>query len=308
MRSYLAMRVIYSAFTVFGVLVVVFFVLRLSGDPVGLMVPEGATLEDVAALRRQLGFDQPVYVQFALFLGRAVRGDFGVSLGYQRPAMALVVERLPATAELAIPALLLSICIGLPIGIITALRPHAWYSNAGMLLALLGQSVPSFWVAILLILFFAVRLGVLPTSGRGSLVYLILPSVSLAMHSMASLVRLTRSAMLEVLGEDYIRTARAKGLGERVVIFKHALRNAAIPIMTIVGLQMGALLSGAVITEMIFAWPGVGRLVIQAIYRRDFPLVQAAVVVIACIYVLINLAVDLSYVWLNPRIQYGSRR
>jgi ABC-type dipeptide/oligopeptide/nickel transport system permease component len=244
-------------------------------------------------------------VQYAKFLARPVRGDFGNSLWQNQPALELVLDRLPATLQLTLAAMAISVAVSVPAGIIAAIKRGSVFDSMVMLATLLGQSIPVYWLGLMLILTFGVRFEVLPTSGTGSVAHLILPAVTLAAYVMARNARLVRSGMLDVLSQDYIRTARAKGLVERIVVLRHGLRNAAIPVVTMLALDFGALLGGAVITETIFAWPGVGRLVMQAIFQRDFPLVQAAVFVVAVTFVLINVAVDLVYTVLDPRIRLG---
>jgi ABC-type dipeptide/oligopeptide/nickel transport system permease component len=250
-----------------------------------------------------MGFNDPFLVQYWRFLRGAVQGNFGESLRHGQPAMRLVLERLPATFELAGAAMLIALCVAIPAGILSAVRRNTASDYCSTVVALLGQSMPTFWLGIMLILVFSVWLRVLPSSGRGDLEHLLLPAVTLGLFTTARMMRLTRSGMLEVLGQDYIRTARAKGLGEPPVVWKHALRNAAVPIVTIAGLELGALLGGSVVTETIFAWPGVGRLSVQAIYNRDYPVVQAAVFVLATTFVVVNLLVDLVYTSLDPRIR-----
>lgn len=301
---YVLARVPQAVLVVLGVMTVCFFAIRLTGDPARLMVSLEAGEEQVAAIRQEMGFDQPLSRQFVRFLARAVRGDFGASLRFKgQPAMALVLERFPATIQLAVVAVALSAAVSLVLGTLAATRRGSAGDTAAMTLALIGQAMPTFWLGILLILVFAVFLGWLPTSGRGGIEHLVLPAVTLASFSMARTTRLVRSCMLEVLSQDYIRTARSKGLRELAVVTRHALRNAAIPIVTIVGLDFGHMLGGAVITETIFSWPGVGRLAVESIYARDFPVVLAVVVVVASVFVAVNLAVDLLYVRLDPRIR-----
>lgn len=292
--------------------VVVFFLARLTGDPVPLIVAGAPTMteEQAIALRKALGFYGPLHEQFITFVSRAAHGDFGTSVWQGRPALELVLDRLPATALLAGAALSFAVAVAVPIGALAARWHRTGFDRAVMLLALVGQSVPNFWLGLMLILVFAVDLRWLPTSGFGETwesrpVHLVLPAVTLGMFSLARLSRLTRSTLLEVLGRDHVRTARAKGLDESVVFRRHVLRNGLIPIVMILALDLGALLSGAVVTETIFAWPGVGRLMFQAIERRDFPLVQAGVVVIAVVYTTLNLAADLLASRLDPRISYG---
>jgi peptide/nickel transport system permease protein len=306
MGRYIVRRLLQAVLVVFGVVTVVFFVLQLTGDPVRLMLGESGSEEDIANVRRQLGLDRPLHEQYLAFLGKAVRGDFGESIRQRgRPAMAIVLDRYPATLRLAFLALGLSVLLATMFGVISAIKRYSLLDNVVMFLALFGQSVPNFWLGIMLILIFAVQLGWLPSQGygEGSPKYLLLPMLTLAAPGLARLTRLVRSGMLDILGHDYVRTARAKGLHESRVIFGHALKNAAIPLVTIIGLDMGALLGGAVVTEQIFAWPGVGLEVILAINGRDFPVVQAAVFVVATSFVLINLIVDLLYTWLDPRVR-----
>ncbi len=282
----------------------VFLLVHLSGDPALLMLPMEATPEDIARFRDAMGFNDPLYIQYLRFLKNALQGDFGESLRIGQPAFSLVLERLPATLELTFASIFIAVLVGVPAGILAASRRYTSWDTAAMGGAVLGQAVPVFWLGIMLILLFGVTLGWFPTHGRGTLSHLVLPAVALSSFSTASIARLTRSAMLETLEQDYVRTAWSKGLPGRVVILIHALRNALIPVVTIIGIQFGILLGGAVITETIFAWPGVGRLVIQAVYGRDFPVVQAVVIVVASGFVLINLFVDIIYMLLDPRIRY----
>lgn len=305
MTGYVFSRLLYAAFVVFGVSVAVFFLIRIGGDPSALYLPPEATLEDIERFRQQMGFDRPLLEQYIEFLGRAVQGDFGQSLRYEQPAMQLVLERVPATLQLSGVALLLSILISAPLAIAAAIWRGTWIDRAGLLISLVGQSFPVFWLAIMLILIFSEKLRLLPPSGRNGWETLVMPSIALAAYSTAIITRLLRSNMIEVLQSDYVRTARGKGLSERRVIFKHALRNAAIPTLTVLGLQVGALLGGAVITEEIFAYPGIGRLAIQAISNRDFTVIQAFVLFMAVLIVLINLTVDLCYGLLDPRLRKG---
>jgi peptide/nickel transport system permease protein len=305
MGTYIRRRLLQAVIVVWGVSVLVFFLLRLApGDPVLLLLAESAGPEQIAEARAKWGLDKPIYVQYGVFLNRAVHGDLGDSLFFQEPALSILLERMPATLQLSAAALLFSLSIAIPIGILSALRRDTFWDYLGTNIAMLGQAIPPYWLGIMLILIFSVNLRWFPTSGRGTLRHLVLPAVTLGSVLMALVTRLVRSGMLDVLGEDYVRTARAKGLQERTVIVRHALRNILIPLVTVIGLQLGALFGGAVITESIFAWPGVGRLALQAISARDYPLVQASVLVISVIYVFLNLAVDLIYVYLDPRIRY----
>jgi peptide/nickel transport system permease protein len=298
---YIVRKLTHTLFVAFGVVTLVFVALRMSGDPAATMLPGDASVEELRDLRHALGLDQPLHVQYVRFLVSALTGDFGASLRHQEPAMTLVMERLPATLELAFAALLLSVAIGVPLGIIAALHRGRMADVLAMAFAVVGQATPYFWMGIMLILIFAVELQWLPTSGRGGLERLILPAVTLGTHFMAVLARLTRTSMLETLGQNYVTTARAKGLTERVVVLVHAFKNAAVPVVTLIGLQFGTLLGAAVVTETIFAWPGVGRLAVQSIFVRDYPVVQAGVFVLALSFVTINLLVDLLYGWLDPR-------
>jgi peptide/nickel transport system permease protein len=301
--TYLLRRLLQSLLVLFGVSFVVFLILYLTGDPALILLPPDATVEDVRRFRETMGFNDPFIVQYGRFLGGALRGDFGQSVRHGESAFALVVERLPATFELSGAALLVALCLAIPAGIVSAVRRNTPVDYVSTVTALLGQSMPTFWLGIMLILVFSVQLNLLPSSGRGGLEHLILPAITLGLFTTARIMRLTRSGMLEVLGQDYIRTARAKGVSDQPVVWKHALKNAAIPIVTIVGIELGTLLGGAVITETIFAWPGVGRLSVQAIYNRDYPVVQAAVFLLASTFVMVNLVVDVLYTYLDPRIR-----
>lgn len=303
MSSYLVRRAFRALLVVVGVSFISFAVLFLSGDPTDTMVGEDWTVEEVQKLRRDMGLDRPWFIQYITYASRAVRGDFGESLRYRQPAFELIAERIPATLELTFVALVLSIVIALPVGVLSATKRGSAYDQGGMVFALFGQAMPVFWLGLMLILVFGVFLRWVPVSGRGGLDQLILPSITLATYSLARNTRVIRSSMLEVLGQDYVRTARAKGLAEQLVIYLHALRNALIPVVTIVGLEFGHLLGGAVIVETIFAWPGIGRLMIQAVYTKDFPLVQASVTIAALSFVSINFFVDFIYSYLDPRVR-----
>jgi ABC-type dipeptide/oligopeptide/nickel transport system permease component len=294
-----------SFVTLWGVSILVFVILRvLPGDPAKMLLPEGAPHSAVEELNRQLGLREPLYVQYAIFLHSVFRGDFGQSFQYRSPALAVVVERIPATIHLTLAAMALTIGFGVLIGIVAAVRPGTTYDYTGTIVAVLGQSLPNFWLGIMLILLFGVTLRWLPTSGFQSWQHLILPSITLAAYPTALVARLTRSSMLEILSQDYIRTVRAKGLSEWGVVLRHAFKNATIPVLTVIGLQIGTLLGGAVITESVFAWPGMGKLVVDAIFFRDFPVVQTILILSATIFVLINLLVDVLYTFIDPRIRY----
>ena len=269
-----------------------------------LMLPGDASDQEIEELREQLGFNDSIPEQYGRFAYNAVQGDLGNSLYFNAPVIKIVLERLPASLELAIAAMFVALAVGIPLGIISAVRHGSMLDMGSMLVALFGLSMPHFWLGIMLMLFFSVFLGWLPTSGRGTLAHLIMPALSLGLPLMAMFARLTRSVMLEVLNLDYIRTARAKGLRETIVISKHALKNALIPLVTVAGMQFSAILGGTVIIETVFAWPGLGRLVVQAIFRRDYPLVQGIVFVLALIFVGMNLIVDILYVYLDPQISY----
>jgi len=290
--------------TILGVVTLVFFLVHMiPGDPVELMLGETAARADLEQLRADLGLDRPVTEQYGRFLLGFFRGDLGTSFFYRRPVREVIAEKLPATVELALAAMCLALLIALPLGIAAAVRKDTAVDRSAMFASLAGISMPNFWLGPLLIILFSLRLGWLPVSGREGVSSIVLPAVTLGTALAALLSRMTRSAMLDVLGEDYLRTARAKGLPERFVIFKHALRNALLPVLTIVGLQFGALLSGAVITENVFAWPGLGTLLIQAIHARDYPLVQGCVLVISLGYVAANFLTDLLYSLSDPRVK-----
>jgi ABC-type dipeptide/oligopeptide/nickel transport system permease component len=308
MLQYILKRLWHTVYVIIGISMISFFFIHLSGDPVLLMLPGDASDQEIEELREQLGFNDPLYVQYVRFASKAIRGDFGESLYYHVPVMELVIERLPASLELAVAAMVFALVLAVPIGIISAVRRGSMLDMGSMLGALLGLSMPHFWLGIMLMLLFSVHLGWLPTSGRGTMAHLIMPAVSLGLSLMAMFARLTRSVMLEVLSLDYIRTARAKGLREEIVISKHALKNALIPLVTVAGMQFGFLIGGTVIIETVFAWPGLGRLVIQAIFSRDYPLVQAIVFVLSLLFVGMNLLVDILYVYLDPQISYSEEK
>lgn len=304
MGRYILKRLWHTVYVVVGISVISFFFIHLSGDPVSLMLPPDATHAEIEALRQQLGFNDPLPVQYWRFATHAIRGDLGMSLQQRVPALDLILERLPASLELAGAAMLIALIVSIPIGILSAVKRGSIWDFTSMLGALFGLSMPHFWLGIMMILLFSVTLGWLPTSGRGTLAHLVMPSLSLGLSLMAMFARLTRSVMLDVLNQDYVRTARAKGLREKLVIGKHALKNALIPLVTVAGMQFGFLIGGTVIIETVFAWPGVGRLVVQAIFTRDYPLVQAAVLVLSVLFVLINLVTDLIYLYLDPQISF----
>ena len=300
---YIARRAIAALLVVWAAVTAVFFLTRLSGDPAAMLIDPSATAEQYETLRRHFGLDQPVLVQYARFLMGVTRGDLGDSFLYNEPAINIILMRLPATAGLAISALVLAVLIAVPLGILSAVRRNSPLDYGISLITSIGQSIPSYWFGLMLILLFAVRLHVLPTSGFGEIRHLILPAVTLALAPTAKYLRLTRSEMLGILGQDYIRTARAKGVRERFVLARHALKNASIGLVTLIGTDLGYLLGGAVITETVFAWPGIGTLMINSVLNRDYPMVMALVMVITFIVVITNLLVDLLYAALDPRIR-----
>ena len=305
MRRYALKRILLGILTVLLVSMIVFAASRLSGDVVYLLLPQDATKEEVASLRAKLGLDKPLPIQYLYFLKGAVQGDFGKSYRYtNRQAIEVVMERLPATIQLAFSAFIISIIFGLLLGVFSATRRDSLTDTGAKLFALIGQSMPSFWVSIMAVLIFAVKLGWLPTSGQGGLKYLILPATTTAWFSIASILRLTRSSMLDVLDSEYIKMARIKGNPNYLIIWKHALRNAFIPIVAMAGIQLAHLLGGVVIAETIFNWPGLGSLILEGVNSRDYALVQAGVLVISVTFVTINLAVDLVYGFIDPRIRY----
>jgi peptide/nickel transport system permease protein len=306
MVRYLIGRLAASLGVILALTLVVFGLVHLAGDPIVVMLQgTGASEQDLAALRAELGYDQPIHVQYWRFLKGLARGEMGRSLRYHVSALSVVRERAPATIQLAVVAMFIGVVVGIPLGIISALRPGTIVDHLATLVALIGQSVPGFWLGIVAVLLFAVSLGWLPAGGIGGAKHLVLPAVTLATFPMARLVRITRSSMLEVINADYITTARAKGVRERAVVLRHALKNACIPIVTIGGLCLGELLGGSVVTETIFSWPGLGLLTVQAVYARDLPLLQACVFVMSLGYLVCNLVVDLLYGFLDPRITYS---
>ena len=300
---YVAVRVLQLVPTLIGVTLFAFIVIRLSGDPTSVLLPAEATEAQRAAFRQAYGLDRPILEQYVRYVWRLLHGDFGVSLFQGEPALRLVLDRLAATVQLAATAIGIVVLVGIPLGVLAAVRRGTIVDYVTLSLVALGQSVATFWLGLMLILLFAVAWRLVPPSGYGSAVQIILPAFTLAAYYIAVAARLTRSGMLEVLAQDYIRTARAKGLSERFTVFRHALRNAIIPILTVLGIQIGDLLAGSVVTETVFAWPGVGTLALDAILRRDYPLVQAVIVVLAVIYATVNLTVDLLYAWVDPRVR-----
>lgn len=305
MALYLFRRLGQAVLVVIGVTLVVFFLARLApGDPVDLMLPDDAPPETRVMLRHSLGFDRPLYVQYGIFIGNALRGDMGTSLYYRKPCLGIILEYLPNTLLLTVVSMAVCLLIGVPAGILAALKRDSILDYAVTTMALLGRSMPDFWLGLMLMLIFSVELHLLPTSGIGTPQQLVMPALTLGAALMGIIMRLTRSGMLEVMSEDYIRTARAKGIGGWLVISRHALKNTLIPLVTVLGLQLGSLLSGAAIVETVFAWPGVGRVLVAAIGARDYPLIQAGVLFVSIIFVFANLAVDLAYAFIDPRIRY----
>jgi peptide/nickel transport system permease protein len=303
MGRFVLVRASHALLVVLGVSVVAFALLHLSGDPAAILLPPSATREDIELYRHQLGLDRPLPVQYIDFLSKAVRGDFGSSYRHNQPALGLVLERVPATLELSGSALLLALVVSVPLGILAAIKRGSVFDQASLVLSVVGQAFPVFWLGIVLIIVFAENLRWLPASGRGSPQNLVMPALVLSAYSMAVIARILRSSLLDVLNADFVRTAHAKGLSGRAVLLGHALKNAALPVVTVGGLQIGTLLGGAVITEEVFAYPGMGRLAVQAISNRDFSVVQVFVMVMAVLIVAINFLTDLLYAWLDPRVQ-----
>jgi ABC-type dipeptide/oligopeptide/nickel transport system permease component len=304
MTRFLVQRLLQMVGVFLIISMVVFMLLVLTGDPIELLLPPAADINQVEALRTQLGLDQPWYVQYAKFVRSALRGDLGTSFYFHEPAIRLVLERLPASLELVIWTMIASTVIAIPLGVMAATARGSWLDRAVLVGSLVGISAPTFWIGIVLIALFVVALGWLPSSGRGTWAHLVLPVVTLAFYRVALFIRLIRAGMLDVLNQDYIRTARAKGLYERLVIYRHALKNTLIPLVTIGGIQMGGLIAFAIVTEKIFAWPGMGRLLLTSIERLDYPIVVAYAIVTAGLFVAINLTVDVLYAVIDPRIRY----
>jgi peptide/nickel transport system permease protein len=304
MARYLVKRLVAGFICLIGISLIIFFAVRLSGDVTQLLLPEDARKEDFVRLRAELGLDKPIPVQYALFLKEAAKGNFGSSTRFNRPALELVLGRLPATLQLASMAFSIAVVFGLLFGVTSATKRGSPLDLLVRLGALVGQSVPSFWLGLMFIMVVAVRLGLLPTSGRGGVSHMILPAVTLSLFSVAAISRLARSAMLNVLGSDYIKMARLKGCSERRVIWKHALKNASIPVVTLAGLQMAQVIGYGVVVESVFAWPGIGKLIVDAVFARDYAVVQAGVTFLSVIYIIINIGVDLLYGILDPQIRY----
>ncbi len=303
MLRYLLGRLVSALVTLLVVSLVVFVVARLSGDPVRLMLPVEASNEEVTRVRQQLGFDRPLPVQYLEFVTRAARGDLGMSLRYQQPALGIILARLPATAALATAAMAIALLIAIPAGILAAAGRGGVVDAVARGLSLIGQALPAYWLGIMLIIVFAVSLRWLPAAGAGSPAHLVLPAITLGLWPTARISRVLRASLLEALNGDYVRTARAKGVAESRVVLQHALGNALLPAITVVGLSFGIVFGGAIITETVFAWPGVGRLLLDAVSQRDYPLVQAIVLTFAVVFLIINLGVDLLYGALDPRVR-----
>ena len=319
MLGYLVKRILQCIFVLFCVSLVVFIIMYYSGDPVEMMLPPEATEKQVEDLRRYLGLDQPFHVQYYSFVRNALRGDLGKSFVFNKPAVALIVERIPATLELAVSAMVMAVIIGIPAGMYAAMRPNSWLSKTIMTGSLLGISLPVFWLGIILVLIFSVMLGWLPSSGRGEtalvagirlgfitrsgFLHLILPAMTIAIFQLALIIRLVRAGMMEVMLQDFIKFLKAKGLSERRVVFIHALKNILIPVVTIVGLQLGNIIAFAIVTESIFAWPGMGKLVIDSIHGLDRPVVLAYLLIVSLMFVILNFLVDVVYTFLDPRIR-----
>ncbi|MGV3650607.1 MAG: ABC transporter permease [Devosia sp.] len=321
--TFIIRRLLQSLVVIIGVTLITFLALQMSGDPTYLYVSERATEEEIIQTRAALGFDRPLHEQYLSFIGKLVQGDFGNSLSYKRPALGAVLEALPATIELTLFAMMLAIVVAIPLGVAAALNRGTPVDGSIMTVAMAGQSIPSFWLGIMMIMFLGLQLRFLPISGHvpfimpliqgdvvrafsqlpQALYYLIMPGFAVAFYSISRNARLVRSSMLEVLGQDYVRTARAKGISETAVVIRHALRNAWLPVVTMIGLEFGFLLGGVVVVEMVFSWPGIGRLIFNAINQRDIPVVQAAVVILALVFITLNLIVDLIYAKIDPRVK-----
>ena len=304
MKQFVLKRMGYAALSLILLSLIIFLLVRLTGDPTVLLVEPGASKEDMAAVRVQLGLDRPIWVQYGQFVSSLLRGDLGHSFYYRTPVLELYMSRFPHSLMLALAAMAFSLIVGIPTGIIAAVRVNQWWDSAGKIFALLGLSLPSFWVGLVMILFFSVYLGWLPSSGSGSVAHLIMPAFALGWYFAAAHMRLTRSAMLEVLGSEYVKLARLKGLPEALVIAKHAFKNALIPVLTLAGINLVIMVNVAVVVETVFAWPGVGRLLFEGISFRDFPVVQATVLINGAMVVVVSFLVDVLYAVIDPRIRF----
>jgi peptide/nickel transport system permease protein len=306
MKKFIIKRLGLAIVTLFLLSLTIFLLMRVTGDPAVLLAEPGASQADLDAIRTQFGLDKPLWIQYASFITHLIRGDFGQSFYYRTDVFELYLSRLPASLLLASAAMIFSLIIGIPTGIIAAVRVNQWWDSAGKIFALLGLSMPSFWVGLIMILFFSVYLGWLPSSGSGTVLHLVMPSIALGWVFAAAHMRLTRSSMLEVLGSEYVKLARLKGLPEALVISKHALKNALIPVLTLAGINLVIMVNVAIVVETVFAWPGVGRLLYEGIAFRDFPVVQATVLLGGVMIVVVNLVVDILYAVIDPRIRYES--
>jgi peptide/nickel transport system permease protein len=304
MRRFVLRRLGYALISLFLLSITIFVLVRVTGDPTVLLVEPGASKADIEALRTELGLDRPMVVQYLTFVRDVVRGDFGRSFYYRTPVLELYLSRLPNSLILALTAMAFSLILGIPTGILAAVRVGGWWDSAGKVFALLGLSMPSFWTGLLMILFFSVYLGWLPSSGAGSVLHVLMPAFALGWYFAAAHMRLTRSSMLEVLGSEYVKLARLKGLPESLVIAKHAFKNALIPVLTLAGINLVLMINVAVVVETVFAWPGIGRLLYEGIAFRDFPVVQASVVLGGSMIVIVNVIVDILYAYIDPRIRY----
>lgn len=305
MERYFLSRLGQSILLLFGIVVLVFAMVRITGDPAALMMPREASAAEIEAFRERMGFNDPITVQFGRFFTGAIQGDFGNSLHFKTPAMPLVIERLPATVQLATVGLLMALVVAIPLGLVGGFNPGSFIDSFGRLWALLGQSIPNFWLGLMMIIFFGVKLQWFPTFGRDTWTSVIMPAFVLGLPVMGQIVRLTRSAVLEIRSEDYIRTAHSKGLEPRTIYLKHVLRNVAIPLVSVIGVQFGYMLGGSIYIEAIFSWPGMGGLLEQSIGWRDYPLVQAIAVFTSVVVLILNLLTDLAYAIIDPRIRYG---
>jgi peptide/nickel transport system permease protein len=306
MQRYILTRILYACVSLILLSITIFYLVRITGDPAILMAEPGAKEEDLQAIRREFGLDKTMVVQYYVFVKNLLRGDFGKSIYYRTPAFELYMQRLPSSMLLALVAMAISLILGIPIGILSAVRLNTWFDNFGKIFAILGLSLPSFWVGLMLILTLSVYLGWLPSSGAGGWKHIIMPSFSLGWVFAAAHMRLARSAMLEVLGSEYVKLARIKGLSEQMVIAKHAFKNAVIPVLTLAGLNLGQMVNVAVVVESVFAWPGVGRLLYEGVSFRDFPIVQTTVLLGGVLVVALSLIVDIMYAYIDPRIRYGN--
>lgn len=304
MSGFLIRRLLQGVISIVGASVVIFIISRLSGDPILILLPNDAPASLIEQTRINLGLDKPLWMQYLIFAGQALTGDFGTSYRWQMPAITLVLDRLPATILLAVVALAFSVLLAVPFGVLSAVHRGSWLDTLGKGFAMLGQAMPGFWVGLLLILVFSIRLGWLPAFGYGSPAHVIMPAIALGWYPVAAQTRIIRSAMLDVLDSDYIRMGRAVGAPDRALVWKYAFRNAAIPLVTMLGVYFAAMLGGAFVVEVIFAWPGVGRTVVEAVFARDFPVVQAGVLLTSILFVTSNLLVDLSYGLIDPRIRH----